>query len=63
LTAELAARGILVSHYAVWHLLIREGITFKKSLRASEQQRADVVRRRAQWKKYQGRLVLEHVCC
>jgi transposase len=30
LTAELAARGILVSHYAVWHLLIREGITFKK---------------------------------
>jgi transposase len=30
LAAELAARGILVSHYAVWHLLIREGITFKK---------------------------------
>src|SRR5262245_22680075 len=26
LAAELAARGILVSHYAVWHLLIREGI-------------------------------------
>ena len=31
LAAELAARGILVSHYAVWHLLIREGITFKKA--------------------------------
>jgi transposase len=30
LAAELAARGILVSHYAVWHLLLREGITFKK---------------------------------
>src|ERR671937_937570 len=28
----------------------------KKSLRASEQDRADVARRRAQWKKYQGRL-------
>ncbi len=30
LTAELAARGIKVSHYAVWHFLVREGVTFKK---------------------------------
>jgi transposase len=30
LTAELAARGIKVSHYAVWHFLAREGVTFKK---------------------------------
>lgn len=30
LTAELADRGVAVSHYAVWHLLAREGITFKK---------------------------------
>jgi len=30
LAAELAARGIAVSHYAVWHFLVREGITFKK---------------------------------
>lgn len=30
LAAELARRGIMVSHYAVWHLLAREGITFKK---------------------------------
>ena len=30
LAAELAARGIVVSHYAVWHFLMREGITFKK---------------------------------
>src|SRR6476646_7306237 len=28
----------------------------KKSLRASEQDRPDVARRRTQWKKYQGRL-------
>ena len=28
---------------------------FKKSLYASEQDRADIARRRAQWKKYQGR--------
>jgi transposase len=30
MTAELATRGIVVSHYAVWHFLVREGITFKK---------------------------------
>ena len=30
LAAELAARGTPVSHYAVWHFLVREGITFKK---------------------------------
>jgi transposase len=29
LAAELAARGIVVSHYSVWHLWAREGITFK----------------------------------
>jgi transposase len=49
LAAELAERGIAVSHYAVWHFLIREGITFKKRLRASEQDRPDVARRRARW--------------
>ena len=30
LAAELAGRGVNVSHYAVWHVLAREGITFKK---------------------------------
>lgn len=30
LAGELADRGVTVSHYAVWHLLSREGITFKK---------------------------------
>lgn len=30
LAAELARRGRIVSHYAVWHFLAREGITFKK---------------------------------
>ena len=30
LAAELAGRGVCVSHYAVWHVLAREGITFKK---------------------------------
>jgi transposase len=44
LAAELAARGILVSHYAVWHLLVREGITFKKK---PARQRAAPARRGA----------------
>jgi len=37
-------------------LLAREGLTFKKSLHASEQDRPDVARRRARWKMHQGRL-------
>ena len=28
--AELAARGVKVSHFAVWHFFVHEGITFKK---------------------------------
>jgi transposase len=56
LLAELTERGIKVSYYAVWHFFEHEGISFKKSLHASEQDRPDVARRRAQWKKYQGRL-------
>ena len=56
IAAELAERGIQVSYFAVWHFFEHEGISFKKSLHASEQDRPDVARRRAQWKKYQGRL-------
>jgi transposase len=56
LVAELAERGIIVSYSAVWNFFAKEKISFKKSLYATEQDRADVARRRAQWKKYQGRL-------
>jgi transposase len=31
LTAELAARGLKVSHFAVWNFLRREGLSFKKN--------------------------------
>ena len=31
LTEELAARGIRVSRYAVWHFLQHEGLSFKKN--------------------------------
>jgi len=54
--AELAARGTPASYGAVWRFFAREGITLKKSLHASEQDRADVARRRVRWKAYQGRL-------
>jgi transposase len=36
--------------------LKHEGITFKKSLHASEQDRADIARRRTRWKLHQSRL-------
>jgi transposase len=56
LATELSERGIKVSYFAVWHFFEHEGISFKKSLHASEQDRPDVARRRAQWKRYQGKL-------
>ena len=54
--AELAGRGTPASYGAVWRFFAHEGITFKKSLHASEQDRADIARRRARWRMYQGRL-------
>src|ERR1700730_14783150 len=56
MVAELAARGTPASYGAVWRFFAREGITFKKSLHASEQDRADIDRRRTRWKQHQGRL-------
>jgi transposase len=54
--AELSARGMRVSLKAIWNFFRSERLTFKKSLHAAEQDRPDVARRRAQWKKYQGRI-------
>ena len=47
LAAELAQRGMTVSHYAVWHSCAAGSITFEESLRASEQNRP-IARRRPQ---------------
>ena len=47
-------RGELLRGLAL--LRARRASASKKSLHASEQDRPDVARRRAQWKKYQGRL-------
>jgi transposase len=46
LLRELADRGLVVSDSCALAFLQHEGVTFKKSLRASEQDRPDVARRR-----------------
>lgn len=56
LRAELALRGTRVSNDAWWRFLSAERLTFKKSLRAAEQNRPDVVRKRARWTQHQGRV-------
>ena len=56
LKAELAARGITVSHDAIWPFLRREGLRFKKALGALEQTRDDIARRRRRWMSWQKRL-------
>jgi transposase len=43
IVAELAARGIVVSYFAVWHFFEHEGISFKKK---PARQRARSARRR-----------------
>ena len=53
---ELAARGVHVSHNAVWLFLRREGLRFKKTLFALEQARSDVARRRQRWRSWQAGL-------
>src|SRR3954453_22956888 len=50
---ELAARGVKVSHHAVWTFLRREGLSFKKNTIRLEQGRADVARRRQRWRSLQ----------
>ena len=57
LLAELTGRGIKVSYYAVWHFFEHQGISFKKSLHTSEQDRPDVARRGRNGKRIKGRLI------
>ena len=54
--AELAERDTAASYGAVWRFFKHEGITLKKTLHASEQDRADIARRRIRWKTHQSRL-------
>jgi transposase len=53
LVVELGERGVVTSYGSVWRIVHDAGISFKKTLFATEQDRPDVARRRARWKKYQ----------
>jgi transposase len=56
LLGELHRRGVKASYGALWLFLERQGLSFKKTVHASEQDRPWIARRRAQWRKYQNRL-------
>ncbi len=56
LACDLKAAGINVSHDTVWRFLRRQGLTFKKTLLASETDRPNLVRRRAQWRTHQNKV-------
>jgi hypothetical protein len=56
LVSELAERGLKVDYRSVWEFVHAENLSFKKSVVASERDRPDVARRRAQWKEYQGQV-------
>ena len=50
LVLELAERrGVVVVRDTLWRFLRSAGISFKKTVRASEQDRPDVARRRRWW--------------
>jgi transposase len=56
LAAELAERGVKTDVRAVWTFVHAEGLSFKKTMRAAEQDRSDVARKRARWKSHQGKI-------
>ncbi|HKR90377.1 MAG TPA: IS630 family transposase [Phenylobacterium sp.] len=53
--AELAERGVKASYHAVWAFFAREGMSFKKSLFGSEQDRPDVAWKRDRWRRHQAK--------
>lgn len=64
--AELRERlttehGLTAGVAAIWSFFRREGISFKKRLLPSEQARCDVARRRASWRRYQGRIAADRL--
>jgi transposase len=56
LVAELAGRGLKVDYRTVWAFVHREGLSFKKTVLPSEQDRPDIARKRARWKARQGQI-------
>jgi hypothetical protein len=56
LVAQLAAEGVHANRVTLWRPVRSSGMTVKKTLFASERDRPWIAWRRAQWRKYQGRL-------
>ena len=54
IVVAMRKRRIAGSRSAVWRFFERHNISFKKSLRAAEQERADVARARRRWMREQG---------
>jgi transposase len=54
IVAAMHKRRIAGSRSAVWRFFQRHKISFKKSLRAAEQERADVARAQRRWMREQG---------
>lgn len=61
LVAELAERGLKVDYHTMWNFAHAEGLSFKKTALASEQDRPDVARKRARWKAHQGGVDLQRL--
>ena len=53
---RLADRDVAIGIGSIWRFFDREGVSFKKTLLPSEQDRPDVARRRASWKRHQGKV-------
>lgn len=53
LCERLAEHGVIIKVPALWHQLDKWGLSLKKTLHASEQEREDVQSQRAQWKENQ----------
>ena len=56
LVAELAGRGLKADRRTVCAFVHRSGYSFNKTALASKQERPDMARRRARWKRHQGRI-------
>ena len=65
LVAELAepgpGRGLKVDYRTMWKFAHSAGLGCKKTALASEQDRPDVARKRARWKKHQGGIDLKRL--
>ena len=61
LVAELAERGLRVDYRTMWNFAHSEGLSFKKTVLASEQDRPDIARKRKRWKAHQGGVDLQRL--